>query len=165
MLFIIQSFRGCHRADIHPEHVHSIRRPGALWMCHLCEDITRAGGGTDAQFAHHNLTFKTLKNDASLSSRELNSTPNEIVLTFLCLTTFYRNPPFILDSLAFLFALARGNKAYYEQVPFTILYTIVRLVHKQHKTLNSEAYVCWFSWLKQLRVHIETCRTKEVKNT
>lgn len=74
----IQSFRGCHCADIHPEHVHSLCCPGALWMCHLCEDITRAGGGTDALFAHPNLTFKRLKNDASLSK----STPDEIVLTF-----------------------------------------------------------------------------------
>lgn len=78
----MQSFWGCHRADIYPEHVHSLCCSGALWMCHLCEDITRVGGGTDAQFARQILTFKRLKNDASLSSRELNSTPNEIVLTF-----------------------------------------------------------------------------------
>lgn len=44
-LLFIQSVWGCHRADIHLEHVHSICCPGALWMCHLCEDITRAGGG------------------------------------------------------------------------------------------------------------------------
>lgn len=82
MLFI-QSFWCCHRADIHPEHVHSLCRPGALRMCHLCEDITRVGGGTDAQFAHQVLTFKTLKDDASLSNQELSLTlPNEIVLTF-----------------------------------------------------------------------------------
>ena len=48
----IQGFWGCHCADIHPEHVHSLCRPDALWMCNLCEDITRVGGGTDTQFAH-----------------------------------------------------------------------------------------------------------------
>ena len=69
----IQSFRCCHRADIHPEHVHSLCRPDALRMCHLCEDITGLGGGRHAQFAHQMLTFERLKNDASLSSRELNS--------------------------------------------------------------------------------------------
>ena len=44
----IQSFRGCHCADVHPEHVYPLRCPRALWMRHLCEDITRLGGGTVA---------------------------------------------------------------------------------------------------------------------
>lgn len=73
----MQSFRCCHCADIHPEHVHSLRRPGALWISHVSEDITRLGGGTDAQLTHRILTFVTQKNDASLSSWELNSTPNK----------------------------------------------------------------------------------------
>lgn len=65
----------------------------------------------------------------------------------------------------FFFEFALYNEAHYVEVPFTTLYTIVRLVHKQHKTLNGRAYVCWFSWPKQLHVHIKTHRTKEIKTT
>ena len=46
----VQGVRGCHRADVHPEHVHPLRRSSALWPGHLCEDITGVGGGTATHF-------------------------------------------------------------------------------------------------------------------
>lgn len=65
----------------------------------------------------------------------------------------------------FVFEFVLEIEAYYVSVQSIILYTIVRLVPKQHKTLNSRAYVCWFSWLKKLHVHIEIRGTKEIKST
>lgn len=143
----IQGFRGCHCADIHPEHVHSLCRPDALWMCNLCEDITRVGGGTDTQFAHQILTFKILETDASLSSWEPNSTPNEIVLTFCIWPHFTEILLFTINSLALYLNLHWKMKPIMKKIHVIILYTIIILVRIQN-IMNSRAYVCWFTWPK-----------------
>lgn len=134
----LQGFRGCHRADVHPEHVHSLCRPGALRMCHLCEDITRAGGG----ILHITpWPLKRLTNDASLSSREQNKktknktpSPNEIILTFCVSCIFF--PRKNLSFTADFSRLSLENEAYYVPFPFTIQqcpHTIERLIRKQRK--------------------------------
>lgn len=43
--WFLQGVWCCHPADVHLEHVHPLCCPSALWMRHLCEDITRTGGG------------------------------------------------------------------------------------------------------------------------
>lgn len=71
-----QGFRSCHCADIHLEHVHPLRRPCALWMRNLFEDITRLGGGTDAHgLAHQVLTFKKTPNRRLIIRAESRSWP------------------------------------------------------------------------------------------
>lgn len=165
----MQSFRGCHRADIHLEHVHPLCCPGALRMCHLCEDITRAGGG----ILH--ITSWPLKDSKTMPRYQAESkTPTLMKLFWLSFFCVW--PRFFLQKssrlyLALCLNLHWKMKPIMLAVPFihsfihSTLHTIERLVQKQQKHLNTRAYACWFSWPEQLCVHIETHRTKEIKTT
>lgn len=97
--------------------------------------------------------FTRLKTDPSLSGWRLNSTPNEIVLTFMCLTTFLQT--FSRLSVWMEPIMSKHYSQYCTQSSDWSA--------NSNKTLNIRAYVCWFSWPKQLHVHIES-QNKRDKN-
>lgn len=57
-LWYFQGIWCSHRPHLHSQHVHSLGCPSPLWVCHICQDITRTGGGkTLSEVRHSSLCF------------------------------------------------------------------------------------------------------------